>query len=133
MPSPRGQLKTWLFVALVIFSNSFGNFFLARGMRNLPNVDSVASLIQAMFAPLVAIGILLLIVWLLTRMMLLSWADLSYVLPVTSSGYVASVLFGRFLLHEQVSWTRWAGTILIVCGTILVGLGAPHTHSGDRQ
>ena len=41
----------------------------------------------------VAGGIGLLILWLLTRMALISWADLSFVLPVTSIGYV---LGGRF-------------------------------------
>jgi len=74
-------------------------------------------------------GISLLILWLLSRMALLSWADLSYVLPVTSLGYVASALLGRFLLNETVTPTRWAGTLLIVAGTILVGMG---THTGDE-
>ncbi len=73
------------------------------------------------------LGISLLILWLLSRMALLSWADLSYVLPVTSLGYVASTLIGRFLLDEQVTPLRWAGTLLIVAGTVLVGAGSPHT------
>ena len=49
------------------------------------------------------------IVWLLSHMALLSWADLSYVLPVTSIAYVLVALVGRFLLHEQVSPARWVG------------------------
>jgi uncharacterized membrane protein len=72
------------------------------------------------------VGIALLILWLLSRMALLSWADLSYVLPVTSLGYVASAIIGRFFLNEQITPTRWMGTALIVAGTILVGRGSPH-------
>ena len=72
------------------------------------------------------VGIALLILWLLSRMALLSWADLSYVLPVTSLGYVASALIGRFFLNEQITPARWAGTLLIVAGTVLVGVGSPH-------
>ena len=53
-------------------------------------------------------------------MSLLSWADLSYVLPVTSVGYVLSALCGKFFLAEQISLTRWAGTLLIVAGTAMV-------------
>src|SRR5438874_7780703 len=45
------------------------------------------------------------------------------VLPVTSLGYAASVLIGRFFLSEQITPQRWAGTLLIVVGTVLVGLG----------
>ncbi len=42
-------------------------------------------------------------------MALLSWADLSYVLPVTSIGYVLVALMGKLLLHEQITLKRWAG------------------------
>ncbi len=84
--------------------------------------------IQAIFTPWVMLGVALLILWLVSRMALLSWADLSYVLPVTSIGYVASVLLGRIFLDEQVSLARWGGTILIVIGTVLVGRSS---HSGE--
>jgi drug/metabolite transporter (DMT)-like permease len=65
-------------------------------------------------------------------MALLSWADLSYVLPVTALGYVANALLGRYFLSEQISPQRWAGTLLIVAGTTLVGLGSP-TSEGTRS
>ena len=52
--------------------------------------------IAALFNPWVALGVSLLIVWMLSQMTLLSWADLSYVLPVTSVGYVlANIAFMR--------------------------------------
>jgi uncharacterized membrane protein len=69
----------------------------------------------------VCLGIGLLILWMLSRMALLSWADLSYVLPVTALGYVLTALAGKLFLGEQVSPQRWMGTLLIVAGTILVG------------
>ena len=56
-----------------------------------------------LFQPWVALGVLLLILWMLSRMALLSWADLSYVLPVTSIGYVLVALAGRVLLNEQIT------------------------------
>lgn len=124
-PEARLRLKTKLFAAIVILSNAFGNFALDRGMRNRVT-STVLDYILAIFTPWVMLGISLLILWMLSRMALLSWADLSYVLPVTSLGYAANALIGRFFLHEQVSGSRWAGTLLIVAGTMLVGLGSPH-------
>src|ERR1700685_3864850 len=121
--------KTRLFAAIVILSNVLGNYALARGMRG-HTTQTVLDYILVIFTPWVASGILLLILWLLSRMALLSWADLTYVLPVTSLGYVLSALIGHFFLDEKVTPARWAGTLLIVAGTVLVGLGAPHS-KGD--
>ena len=42
-------------------------------------------------------------------------------LAVTALGYVLTVLSGRVLLAEQVTWQRWAGTLMIVAGVSLVG------------
>ncbi len=92
---------------------------------------SPLSFLRAMFNPWVAVGILLLILWLLTRITLLSWADLSYVLPVTALGYVVCAILGRIFLQEQITTARWAGTLLITCGTVLVGLGNPS--AGERS
>ena len=125
MSHARRQGKTRLFAAIVILSNALGNFFLARGMKHLAApVDSPARLIQAIFTPWVALGTCLLILWLLSRMTLLSWADLSYVLPVTSLGYVANALMGHYFLGEHITPARWSGTFLIVAGTVLVGMSS---------
>jgi uncharacterized membrane protein len=54
-------------------------------------------------------------------MALLSWADLSYVMPVTAISYVVTAFAGRFFLGETVSLMRWAGIVLITSGVTLVG------------
>ena len=122
----RLRWKTWICVVVVVLSNVFGNFLLKWGMpRELPRaLDYVAVL----FRPVVALGVLLLILWLGSRMALLSWADLSYVLPVTAIGYVLVAIAGRVLLHEQITAQRWAGIALIMLGVALVSVGtAPQT------
>jgi drug/metabolite transporter (DMT)-like permease len=133
MPPARLEWKTRLFAAIVILSNTLGNFFIARGMRGLAvPADSALHMLLALFTPWVALGIALLILWLLSRMVLLSWADLSYVLPVTSLGYVANALMGHFFLGEHITLSRWSGTLLIVAGTVLVGMGS-HTQGARRE
>jgi uncharacterized membrane protein len=125
--SPSLRWKTRAFALFVILSNSFGNLFLALGMRASEDVSrSPWALVAAIFNPWVTLGITLLILWLLTRMAMMSWADLTYVLPVTSFGYVISAALGRMFLNEQITGWRWAGTVLIVAGTVLVGVGSPH-------
>ena len=127
----RLKWKTRLFAAIVVLSNAIGNFSLARGMRALAiSPESPLAFIQAIFTPWVALGVTLLILWLLSRMALLSWADLSYVLPVTSLGYVANVIMGHYFLNERITAQRWAGTLLIMAGTALVGRSV--ARAGER-
>ena len=134
MPPARLEWKTRLFAAIVILSNTLGNFFIARGMRGLAvPADSALHMLLAIFTPWVALGIALLILWLLSRMVLLSWADLSYVLPVTSLGYVANALMGHFFLGEHITLSRWSGTLLIVAGTVLVGMGSHTQAQREKQ
>jgi drug/metabolite transporter (DMT)-like permease len=128
----RLRLKTWCFAIVVVFSNVFGNFFLKRGMP--PELATPLAYITVLFHPWVALGVLLMIVWMLSRMALLSWADLSYVLPVTAVGYVLVAVVGKVLLNEQITMQRWAGIGLIVAGVALVSGGtAPQSKAGPSQ
>ena len=121
------NLKTRFFTMLVVLSSLCGNFSLCWGMRQVGRLVSFSPLayVRAVFNPWVALGISLLILWLFSHMTLLSWADLSYVLPVTSIGYVLSALAGRLFLHEEISPWRWAGIMMIVAGVALVARTAP--------
>ena len=112
------RLKTWVFTAIVILSNAFGNLLLDKGVHRGVELWFLIP------------GIALLILWMLTRMALLGWADLTYVLPVTALGYVLSTVLAVVFLHEQVSVKRWIGTALIVAGTGLVSGGSV---SGARR
>jgi uncharacterized membrane protein len=98
-------------------------------MKMLPEKMSMnpALYLGAMLNPFVAMGVIALILSLLTRMALLSLADLSFVLPVTAIGYVIAVFLGKMLLHEAVTPQRWTGTLLIFVGALLVGSTSSNT------
>ena len=119
--------KTRLFTGLVIVTNVVGNLLLSLGLKQIGSLldRPPAAYIETLFNPLVAGGVGLLIVWMISHMTLLSWADLSYVLPVTSLGYVLTAVVGRFFLHEHVSLQRWGGVWLIVLGVVLVSRTHP--------
>jgi uncharacterized membrane protein len=131
----RLDFKTRLLTAVVVLANVLGNFSLSWGMKHQAAklADSPLAYIQTIFSPWVLLGTTLLIVWLLSRMTLLSWADLSYVLPVTSIGYVLTAFLGKYFFAEQITWQRWLGTLAIMLGMILVGLTTPNTTAGARE
>jgi drug/metabolite transporter (DMT)-like permease len=121
----RLRVKSWFCTLVVVSSNVFGDFAMKRGMP--ASLDTPLSYITTLFQPWVALGVALLIIWMISRMALLSWADLSYVLPVTSIGYVLVAILGKVLLNEQISTRRWTGIALIMLGVALVGSGTPQT------
>jgi uncharacterized membrane protein len=125
----RISLRTRVLTLVVILTSLFGNFFMKWGLDRRPGRlgATVLSYLGVLFDPWVALGVCLLILWLLTRMMLLSWADLSYVVPVTSIGYALNAVVARVFLGERMTAGRWAGTLLIMAGTALVGSTAERT------
>jgi uncharacterized membrane protein len=129
------DLKTKLLTLFVVATNVLGNVSMSWGMKH-QNAElglSPLAYIRLIFSPWVLLGTLLLIMWLLSRMTLLGWADLSYVLPVTAIGYVLTAILGRYFLGEEISYQGWAGTVLIVTGIILVGLTEANTTGSEQR
>src|SRR3984957_9256031 len=128
------DLKTKLLTLFVVATNVLGNVSMSWGMKHQSAQLGLSpwAYIRLIFSPWVLLGTMLLILWLLSRMTLLGWADLSYVLPVTAFGYVMSAIFGKVFFGEQVTWQRWTGTAFIVAGIVFVGLTAANTTQPER-
>jgi drug/metabolite transporter (DMT)-like permease len=120
-------MRVYAVLVFFIALKAAGNLSLALGMKHLahPATTNPLDYVLAMLSPFVALGVALLIVSLLARMALLSYADLTFILPLTAVGYVIAAFLGRFFLHEHVSAARWAGTLLIFGGAALVS-ATPH-------
>src|SRR5881296_3460939 len=108
---------------------------LSHGMKQAGNISlhHLGNLILALLNPWVAVGILLLLAFFASYMTALSWADLTYVLPASSLGYVLLALIARFALHEQVSLTRWLGIALVSSGVGFVTSGPEVTRRPPRR
>jgi uncharacterized membrane protein len=115
--------RVWALTAFVVLANVIGNLSLSWGMKHpLGMRVTGVEFLDALFQPYVGLGILLLATWTFSRITLLSWADLTFVLPVTSVGYVLNAAIGHVVYGEEVSWPRWIGTALILSGTVITGL-----------
>jgi uncharacterized membrane protein len=130
-----GGRKTQVLVLLVIATNVFGNVFLSRGMHQVGRIVSASPLdyLRAFANPWTALGIGILVIWILSDLALLSRADLSFVLPVTASAYVLVAMLGHFLLHDHISLARWIGILLITGGVILAEETPARTTTGAPE
>jgi drug/metabolite transporter (DMT)-like permease len=119
------NFRKYLVLAGVTVFAAAGDSMLSHGMKQTGSISlhNLQGLILAVLNPWVAVGILLLLAFFASYMTALSWADLTYVLPATSLGYVLLALVARFVLHEQVSPLRWLGIALITGGVGFVAGG----------
>ncbi|HEY6765987.1 MAG TPA: EamA family transporter [Candidatus Sulfotelmatobacter sp.] len=132
--------RKYLVLAGVTVFAPAGDTLLSLGMKQTGNISihHLQSVIFALANPWVVLGILLLLGFFASYTTALSWADLTYVLPATSLGYVMLAFVARFWLHEQVSPLRWAGIALIsggvgfVAGGPALTLHEPHDGSAPE-
>ncbi|MGB7130516.1 MAG: EamA family transporter [Candidatus Sulfotelmatobacter sp.] len=123
--------RKYLVLAGVTVFAASGDSMLSHGMQQTGAISlhDLPAVILALQNPWVAIGILLLLGFFTSYMVALSWADLTYVMPATSAGYVLLALLARFVLHEHVSVLRWLGIALITGGVGFVA-GGPEITTG---
>jgi drug/metabolite transporter (DMT)-like permease len=110
-----------------------GNTLLGKGMkqigtisiRTLPDLVHVAY--RVFTSGTIWLGMISLLMFFISYMLVLSWADYSYVQPSSAFAYGIVALWGHFLLHETVTPTRWLGVLVIGAGVFVVGYTHPRT------
>ncbi len=127
--------RQYLVLAGVTLFSAIGDSLLAQGMRQVGAVSlsRLPALIATILNPWIVLGILFLLGFFAAYMTALSWADLTYVLPATSLGYVLLALIARFFLQEHVTTARWLGIALIAAGVGFVTQGPALTRASSRR
>jgi drug/metabolite transporter (DMT)-like permease len=128
-------LRRYAILGAIMLSAAFGDTFLSVGMKQMGpvSVHHLSSLLAALRIPWVVAGIVLLIAFFASYLTALSWADLTFVLPATSFGYVIIALLSAFWLHESISPARWTGIFLIAAGVGFVTQGPSYTHPAKDE
>jgi drug/metabolite transporter (DMT)-like permease len=121
--------RRYMVLVAIMVTASFGDTFLSVGMHQVGSVSvhHLSSLLSALRVPWVLAGIVLLTAFFASYLTALSWADLTFVLPATSFGYVIIALLSRFWLQETITLARWAGILLITLGVGFVTRGPSYT------
>lgn len=127
------RLKTAFFILVIVIFAPLGNVLLSKGMKpiGLPSVWNIPSilhtLMQVLSSPYIWLGILSLFVFFFAHMLVLNWADYSYVQPASSASYLSLLVFSYALLGERASALRCLGITVICAGVVIVGRTHPRT------
>ncbi len=129
------NFRKYLVLAGVTVFAPVGDSLLSYGMKQVGNISlsDFGGLLLAISNPWVGLGIFFLLGFLVSYMTALSWADLTYVLPASSLGYVLLALIARFALHERISVMRWVGIALVSSGVGFVTTGPEITKRPPRS
>jgi drug/metabolite transporter (DMT)-like permease len=120
------MLKTVVVMLLAVTAGTIGDLLLARGMKEIGDLSTMnfrgilnVSL-QALSSPKLVIGTAMLAIFFFLWLAVLSWEDLSVALPMQALNYILVAFLSQYFLHEVVSPLRWAGTVLVAIGVIMI-------------
>jgi len=121
-------MRTIVFLSLAVLGASGGELSVSHAMKQLGELHhfsprSVINFLgRALRVKWLWTGIVLLALGFFSLLALLSWADVSFVIPATAMGYVTGALGAKFLLGERLTPLRWAGIVLVAAGVALLSL-----------
>lgn len=116
-------------LAIIVFVGTGGELAVTRAMKDIGEVHEFSPrnlmrvLVRAFSAGWMWFGVLLMTIAFFALLAMLSWENVSFVIPVTALSYVAGALGGKFLLGERVTPMRWMGVLLVCLGVALVCVG----------
>ena len=123
--------KVWILLLIGLLSEAVGFILIKRGLHSTPpfSSQSLTSLVfigAILKSPQVLIGTAFEALHFGVLMELLSVSDLSYIIPLTSIGYILTPLSALLFLGEGIPPVRWIGILLVCLGVTMVSLS-------DRQ
>jgi len=134
MTSSSGlHLKTYCMLLIMVLFAPLGNVFLGKGMKNVGAAVSWSpAQLPHIFLTVISsgyiwLGIASLLTFFVAYMVILSWADFSYVQPASSIALLVVALLGYFYLGERITPLHWTGIVVICMGVFVVGNTPPRT------
>jgi drug/metabolite transporter (DMT)-like permease len=126
------HFKTYLLILLMVIFGPLGNVLLGKGMKrigpvNIGTAEALDLLSRVLTSGTIWLGVASLITFFVAYMLVLSWADYSYVQPASSVAYGMVALLAHFVLREVVTPMRWVGVVIICLGVVVVGQTPPRT------
>lgn len=127
------HFKTYWMILIMVFFGPLGNILLGRGMKNVGSATNWAPaelphvFVRIFASGFIWLGVASLLTFFVAYMLILSWADFSYVQPASSVAYLVVALLAYLYLGEKISPLHWAGIAVICLGVFVVGNTPPRT------
>ncbi len=122
-------MRVWVLLGIVVLAGTAGEIAVTRAMKQIGEVRQfhpralIRVLGRALRIGWMWLGLGLLAMAFFSLLTLLSWENVSFVVPLTALSYVVGALMAKVFLGEEVDLVRWMGVLLVVVGVVLVAVG----------
>ena len=120
------MFKTLIIMLMAVTAGTVGDILLAKGMKEMGDISAMnlrgimEAAFKALTTPKLIMGTAMLAIFFFLWLAVLSWEDLSVALPMQALNYVLVAFLSQYFLHETVTPLRWAGTILVCVGVMMI-------------
>jgi drug/metabolite transporter (DMT)-like permease len=122
----KDMLKLLLILLIGLVFESTGVVLLKKGMEQIGEMNgyTAAEMFRVVRSgaanPQIWLGVFFEALFFLCLLVLMSKSEISFLWPLTGLSFVFATFAAIWFLHENVSWIRWMGVILIVIGAAFI-------------
>jgi drug/metabolite transporter (DMT)-like permease len=119
-------MLTAILFTLIIVSGTGGELCVSRAMRSMGEVHEFSPKLILSFVwrglrlPWMWVGVAMMSLGFFSLLTILSFRDVSFVVPVSALSYAAGAFGARAFLGERISRHRWLGIAVVCLGVTIV-------------
>ena len=119
-------MRTFILFFLIIVSGTGGELCVSRAMRGTGEVHDfrpksiLAFVLRGLAQPWMWVGVAMMAVGFFSLLAILSFRDVSFVVPVSALSYAAGAFGARAFLGGRISRNRWLGIAVVCVGVTIV-------------
>jgi|SRR5271155_2511219 drug/metabolite transporter (DMT)-like permease len=121
-------MREFLFLTLLVVSGTSGELCITHAMKRIGEVHDfrpralLKFIWQAVRVGWVWLGVSLMAVAFFSLLAMLSFENVSFVVPVTALSYAAGAAGAAIFLRERINTQRWVGVAIVCLGVSIVWL-----------
>jgi len=119
-----------IFFFFIVVSGTGGELCVSRAMKSIGEVHDfrpralLQFVLRAMRLPWMWMGIFMMALGFFALLAILSFREVSFVVPVSALSYVVGAVGAKLFLGERITRNRWLGIAVVAIGVTLVCLSA---------
>jgi drug/metabolite transporter (DMT)-like permease len=121
-------MREFLILALLVVSGTGGELCVSHAMKKIGEVHDfrplalIKFILRALRVGWMWLGVAMMALAFFSLLAMLSFENVSFVVPVTALSYAAGAVGAAIFLRERINTQRWVGVAIVCVGVTMVWL-----------